>query len=42
MSSFKECLASPAMIRLCLVSIKPEGGHKKSFPVLKFLRVTTL
>jgi hypothetical protein len=37
--SFKEFLCSPTMIRLVLVSIKPDVVCKKSFPICYFLRV---
>jgi hypothetical protein len=40
--SFKEFLASPAMMRLGLVSIKPDVGCTKSFPACYFLRVMPL
>jgi hypothetical protein len=40
--SFKEFLASPAMMRLGLVSIKPGVGRTKSFPDCYFLRVMPL
>jgi hypothetical protein len=37
--SFKEFLASPAVMRLGLLSIMPDVGHTKSFPVCYILRV---
>jgi hypothetical protein len=40
--SFKEFLASHAMMRLGLLSIKPDLGHTKSFPACYFLRVMPL
>jgi hypothetical protein len=40
--SFKEFLASPAMMCLGLMSIKPEEGRTKSFPACYFLRVMPL
>jgi hypothetical protein len=40
--SFKEFVASPAMMRLGLMSIKPEVGYTKSFPVCYFLRIMQL
>jgi hypothetical protein len=40
--SFKEFLASPALMRLGLLSIKPEVGSTKSFPACYFLRVMPL
>jgi hypothetical protein len=41
-SSFKEFLASPTMMGLGLVSIKPEMGCTKSFPACYFVRVMPL
>jgi hypothetical protein len=40
--SFKGFLASPAMMRLGLVSIKPDVGCTKLFPACYFLRVMQL
>jgi hypothetical protein len=37
--SFKDFLASLKLMPLGLVSIKPDMGHAKSFPVCNFLRV---
>jgi hypothetical protein len=37
--SFKEFLASNARMHLGLLSIEPDVGRKKSFPVCYFLRV---
>jgi hypothetical protein len=41
-SNFKEFLASPAMMRLGLVSIKPDMGYTKLFPACYCLRVMPL
>jgi hypothetical protein len=40
--NFKAFLASPAMMRLGLFSIKPDVGCTKSFPACYFLRVMPL
>jgi hypothetical protein len=40
--SFKEFLASPAIMHLGLVSIKPDVGCTKLFPACYFLRVMPL
>jgi hypothetical protein len=39
--SFKEFLAFPAMMRLGLVSIKPDVGRAKSFPACYFIKSYT-
>jgi hypothetical protein len=40
--SFKDFLASPTMMRLGLLSIKPDVGCTKSLPACYFLRVMPL